>query len=395
MSGRKIDMAIVGGGLAGGLTALAVHRTYPDMAIAIFEAGDSFGGNHRWSWFKDDVADTARGLLVGFDKTDWTSGYDVRFPAHSRNLKATYRSMSSRAFDAYLRRELPQGAIQLGTRVAGLRDDGIVLENGQGIAADRVVDCRDFGPSQHLRGGWQVFMGRHIRTPAPHGVERPIVMDADVAQHDAYRFVYTLPLSPDELFVEDTYYADAPTLDREALSARIDAYCEKQGWKGETIGEETGVLPVVTGGNFAAFQRELGMRGVVRAGARAGFVHPLTSYTLPFAAANAVFIAQNARLPGAELADLLAERAKEHWKAMRFYRDLGRMLFDGAVPDQRYLIFERFYRLPEPLIQRLYSGRSTFRDKLRILSGKPPIPIHAGVRALLGKGAPLRQGGSR
>ena len=71
------------------------------------------------------------------------------------------------------------------------------------------------------------------------------------------------------------------------------------------------------------------------------------------------------------------------------------MLFDGAVPDQRYHIFERFYRLPEPLVERFYAARSTRREKLRILIGKPPIPIPAAARALLGKGAPLLHGGAQ
>ena len=43
-----IDLAIVGGGLAGGLAALAVHRAHPHMRITLFEAKDSLGGNHRW-----------------------------------------------------------------------------------------------------------------------------------------------------------------------------------------------------------------------------------------------------------------------------------------------------------------------------------------------------------
>ena len=395
MSRRKIDMAIVGGGLAGGLTALAVHRANPDLSIAVFEAGDCFGGNHRWSWFKSDVADAARGLLVGFELTDWKSGYEVRFPAHSRKLSSHYRSMASRDFDALLRRELPQDAIRLGARVAGMRDDGIVLENGDGLDAGIVVDCRDFQPTPHLRGGWQVFMGRHLRMSSPHGVTRPIVMDANLAQHGAYRFVYTLPLSETELFVEDTYYADSPTLDRDALSQRIDSYCEQQGWRGETLGSETGVLPVVTGGDFRAYRHSLGMGGVVRAGARGGFTHPLTSYTLPFAAANAAFIAQHATLPGRELAELFEARAQEHWKSTAFYRRLGRMLFDAAEPEQRFRIFERFYRLPEPLIERFYAGQSKSLEKARILIGKPPVPIDAAIRALLGKSAPLSHGNSQ
>jgi lycopene beta-cyclase len=42
-------------------------------------------------------------------------------------------------------------------------------------------------------------------------------------------------------------------------------------------------------------------------------------------------------------------------------------------------VLERFYRLRAPLIGRFYAGESTLSDKLRILSGKPPVPL---VRAL-------------
>ena len=214
-------------------------------------------------------------------------------------------------------------------------------------------------------------------------------MDARVRQHGAYRFVYTLPLGAEELFVEDTYYADDPVLDRNALSGRIDRYCEAAGWHGDILGGETGVLPVITGGDLAAHRRDLGPPGVVRTGARGGFVHPLTSYTLPFAVANALVLAREARLPGEQLAALFDKRARDHWRAMRFYRSLGRMLFDAAQPEERYRVFERFYRLREPLVERFYAGRTTRLDKLRILSGKPPVSVFAAIRALLGKGRPL------
>jgi lycopene beta-cyclase len=82
-------------------------------------------------------------------------------------------------------------------------------------------------------------------------------------------------------------------------------------------------------------------------------------------------------------------RAAAHWRATRFYRDLGRMLFQAAAPEERWRIFARFYRLPEPLIERFYAGRSTTFDKLRVLTGRPPVPVHRGLAALLGKGAPL------
>ncbi|MEP0560126.1 MAG: lycopene cyclase family protein, partial [Qipengyuania citrea] len=98
-----IDMAVVGGGLAGGLAALAVRRAHPELNVAIFEAGDSLGGNHRWSWFASDLDAPGTQLMAGFATTEWSGGYDVAFPGHTRHLSSPYRSLASRDFDAALR----------------------------------------------------------------------------------------------------------------------------------------------------------------------------------------------------------------------------------------------------------------------------------------------------
>ena len=392
MTGRTTDIAIAGGGLAGGLIALALQRARPDLRLALIEVGETLGGNHRWSWFASDLEPDGALLLDQLRLTRW-DGYTVRFPGRltgdTRDLPTPYRSLASSDFDAGLRRLLPEGAIRTGRRVAALDARGIELEGGERIEARSVVDARGIAHAPGLEGGWQVFMGRRLCTSRPHGLESPVIMDAAVRQHGAYRFVYTLPLGADELFVEDTYYADAPVLDRSALSGRIDRYCAAHGWDGEPLDHETGVLPVVTGGDFAAFQAAHRTSGVAVAGARGGFFHPLTSYTLPFAVETALGIAREADLPGEQLAAMLEARARDHWRRTAFYRRLGRMLFGAGKAEERYKVFERFYRLPAPLIERFYAARSTRADRARILCGRPPVPVLGAVRALTTAGAPL------
>jgi len=396
MQPTRHDIAIAGGGLSGGLIALALRRARPELSVVLVEQGEAPGGNHRWSWFASDLlgGDLPEGgeaLLADIRKTGWDAGHDVRFPGHARTLAGGYRSLASPDFAAALRRALPEGAICTRATVTAIDGEGLTLESGERINARAVIDCRGDAPSPHLTGGWQVFMGRHLRTPAPHGIERPVIMDATVDQPGAYRFVYVLPLGGFELFVEDTYYADSPALDRRALSSRIDAYCAEHGWQGEILGHETGVLPVITGGDFAAFQASRRIPGVAIAGARGGFVHPLTSYTLPFAVETALAIAREADLPGEQLAAMLEARGREHWRRTRFYRRLGAMLFGAGAPEQRYRVFERFHRLDEGLIARFYAGRSTRGDRARILCGKPPVPLLGALRALLAPGAPMAQ----
>ena len=389
MTREAFDLVIVGGGLAGGLIALSVQQRLPELSLALIETGKSFGGNHRWSWFEGDIGAEGETLLAPFEKTVWTGGNDVHFPGYSRRLAAEYRSLDSRDFDDALRRELPQSAIFAGCRAGEIGAGGVRLQSGEDLPARAVIDCRDAGPSPHLTGGWQVFLGQHLRTAAPHGIERPVIMDATVVQPGAYRFVYLLPLGTHEIFVEDTYYADSPALDADLMRKRIANYAADRGWRTEVLHEETGVLPVVTGGDFTAYRASLERPGVALAGARGGFTHPLTSYTMPIAVENALAIADMAHLPGPALANAVAARATRHWADTAYYRLLAKMLFDAAEPSKRYTIFERFYRLPEPLIERFYAARSTPADKARILSGKPPVKIGRAIRAILGKGAPL------
>ena len=392
MTQRDCDIAIIGGGLSGGLIAAALTARRPDLRVTLIEAHERLGGNHRWSWFDSDLSAQGQALMEPFAKTCWDSGYDVAFPGRTRTLPSRYRSLASADFDAALRRLLPPTAIVTGWQAVTIDRAGTILGNGQRIAARAVIDCRGQMRSADLNGSWQVFLGKQLRTPAPHGVLRPVIMDAAVEQYGAYRFVYVLPLSPHDLFIEDTYYADSPDLDRDALSARIDAYRAEHGWNGEWVASETGVLPVITGGDFAAFQREHRIDGVARAGALGGFVHPLTSYTLPQAVETALFVADHADLAGGDLADRLEERAAKHWRAMRFYRLLGQMLFGAALPEERWRIFERFYGLSTGLIERFYAGRSTRLDQVRILCGKPPVPLGRAMKALTAQGKPMAMG---
>jgi lycopene beta-cyclase len=58
------------------------------------------------------------------------------------------------------------------------------------------------------------------------------------------------------------------------------------------------------------------------------------------------------------------------------------MLFRAADPAERYRVLEHFYRLDPALIERFYAARSTMADKLRILSGRPPVPIGRALAAM-------------
>jgi len=381
---RHCDLAIVGGGLAGGLIALAMAKRRPDARVLLIEGGETIGGNHVWSFFDSDIAPEDRALVMPLVAHQW-EGYHVLFPGHRRKLGARYHSITSDQFDRVVRAALPPEAVLTGRRAIGVGARAVVFADGTRVEATGVIDTRGAGDLSLLDCGWQKFLGQELVLSEPHGLQRPVVMDATVAQHDGYRFVYLLPFGPNRLFVEDTYYSDTPTLDRDLLADRIAGYVGSRGWTVERIeGEERGALPVVMGGDFEAYWRS-GGAGVAKAGVRAGLLHPTTGYSLPDAVRTARIVTDLRDGSAGALHDALHAFAAKSWAARGFYRLLDRMLFRAAVPTERYRILERFYRLDEGLVGRFYAGHATRLDKARILAGKPPVPIGRAVAAMVGR----------
>lgn len=389
MGARQTDIAILGGGLSGGLVALALARLRPEVRVLVIERGARLGGEHVWSFFASDVAAEHAWLVDPLVAQRWDQGYEVRFPGHVRALSTPYRSILSENLDCALRAALPAESLMTSAEVADAGQAQVTLASGETIAASGVIDARGAAGMAAMRGGWQRFYGQLLRLDAPHRLMRPLVMDARVPQIGGYRFVYALPFSDTEVFVEDTYYTDDPALDRARMAPAIADYARECGWRvAEVLREDKGVLPVIGAGDFARFWPGAAS-GPARAGARAGLMHPMTSYSLPDAVRFAMHIAGLPELSGAALAAASYDWARAHWRRGGFYRMLTRMLFGAGEPQHRFRMLERFYRLPEPLIERFYAGRSTRADMARIVAGRPPVPVLGAIAALAGGGRPL------
>ncbi len=375
-STEKCDIAIVGGGLAGGLAALALAAKRPDLDVRLIEPGP-IGGNHIWSFFDSDIARKDRWLLAPLVRHHWPR-YDVRFPEHGRTLRMGYKSITGEALAEAVAAALPEGHV-IADKAKHVAPDHLLLSRGGRLSAKHVIDARGASKFPTLDCGWQKFVGQALTVTGGHGIEQPVVMDATVEQLGGYRFVYLLPFDAETIFVEDTYYSDDADLDVPVVRERIAAYATARDWDvAATTREETGVLPVVIAGDFDRLWPA--SDGTARIGARAGAFHATTGYSLPDTVRTAA--ALPALVSSPDLPERLRARASTAWRRQRFYRMLGAMLFRAAEAGERYRIFQRFYRLSPGLIARFYAGRSLATDKLRILSGKPPVPVGRALAAL-------------
>jgi len=370
------DLILVGGGLAAGLIAWRLALDRPDLRVAVVERDGRIGGRHTWSFFDGDVSEADRDWLRPATAHRWDAGYDVYFHGLSRSLQTPYNSLTSERLHEAV-------APLLGDRLitgeaVEVASDHVTLSDGRVLTATGIIDARGPSVTSHLDLGWQVFLGRTLRLAQPHSLTRPTIMDATVGQGDAYRFVYLLPFDATTVLVEDTYYADTPGLDRDLIRGRIDAYARSRGWTIDAVtGEEEGVLPIVLDGDIDGFWAE--GEPVARVGLAAALFHPTTGYSLPDAVATARLIAGMEEVSSAALRAATEGRSKTLWADRAFYRLLDRMLFRAAEPGERWKVLRRFYGLPEGIVRRFYAGRSTALDKVRLLAGKPPVPI---VKAL-------------
>ena len=373
----------MGGGLQNGLIALAALAAQPALRVVVLERGAALGGDHTWCFHADDVPAAAAAWFAPLVAHRW-DGYDVAFPTRQRTLTSPYAAISSARFDAVVRAALaaaPNARLIFDAEVDEVAPGRVRYRVGGAthtLTATTVVDAR--GPqTAAVDAGWQKFVGHELALDRPHGLARPMLMDATVAQDDGFRFFYVLPLGRDRLLIEDTRFSDGPALDRAALADAVTAYAAAHGWTGRVVRTEHGCLPMPWAGDVVA-----PTPGLIVGGYQGGWFHPVTGYSLPIAlrVAQAISDALAAeRDPAAALAPLVTAHRAQLGLAFR----LTKMMFRWFAPPQRWGVLAHFYRLPEPTIRRFYALALTRGDRARLFVGRPPRGL--SWRAVFG-GAP-------
>jgi len=334
----------------------------------MIERTAAIGGNHTWCFHAGDVPPELVEVVDRITTYRW-DGYAVRFPGWERILLEPYAGTCSPALaaavgDAFVHAE--HGELRCGVAVRTVSAERVELETGEILSAELIVDAR--GP-QHLvvdrAAGYQKFVGVELALTRPHALQRPVLIDATVPQVGGFRFFYVLPLAADRVLVEDTTFARDPELDVERLEPNCLRFAAAAGLAiARVIRTEQGVLAMPWSASYESPGAPL------RAGYQGGWFHPATGYSFPIAARLAAFIAQRAPrgVVGAELASLWRAQLQQ----IRFCHRLNKLLFHWFAEGDEWHVFERFYRLPAPVIRRFYALETTATDRARILLGRPP-----------------------
>lgn len=374
----EVDYAIVGGGLQGCLLAHAISHHQPGASVALIERADELCGNHTWSFHDTDVPEQARDWFDPLVTHRW-SGYRVRFPGLSRRVGIAYGTISSAGLRAATRRLTvpPAGSVRprplvvhTGAPCEILSSTHVRHGDRAGIECRAVIDCRGRAASPVPLGGagYQSFIGREYRTGQRWPAVEPTVMDVREDQSGGFEFLYELPFGDDHVLLEYTRFHEEPTCDESRAHRLISGrLAEAEVHSVELVRTERGCLPMP----YVTPARGEGPS--LAGGYAGGWYHAATGYSMPLAIRFADLVARSP--PDRVVGELAAAAARD---ALRrgFARFLNRLLFCLVMPEDRWRIFQRFYRvLPEDRIARFYAHRFNAADAARIILGRPPTRL--------------------
>ena len=361
--GKRDGLLIAGGGIAGCLAALAFARFRPEVPLLLVEESERFGGGDYQLLFDDEIEAAERPLLAPIVRHHW-SGLYVAFPDASRKLRIPLSGFGGDVLHRTMIQALRNDQYRLGAKVVAVREDALVLDGGESIRADGALDARGLANHSMLDLAWLVRVERDYRTAAPHGLDRPVLVDTNADGANGRGFVEALPLAPDRLLLAEMLVSEGSQPAAGAI-ARLDNYCALRGWRVAAAGAPATIArPLPHGGDFDAFWRIGGAR-VGRLGRRGGFQHPLSGRSVGDAARIAMLLARQTDLEGGALHDLLEAEAKRLWRQREPQRAIVATIA-AAEPSARRAAIERLYRQDVGLIARLQSDRLGMVDRMRL-----------------------------
>lgn len=343
-------VVIIGGGLWGGLLAYRLSQLLPHLDFWLYEKNSSLGGNHTWTFHESDLAPhTFKWIKPLIEKT-W-EGHQVHFPEGSRKFGGHYHCITSKKFHEIISQNL-------GKRLKLNNELPLELAIHEG---SHVIDTRNL--CHFKSGGYQKFLGLELELEFSHNLLEPILMDASVEQKDGYRFVNYLPLDSNKILIRDTRYSHLEVVNIEEMRREIAEVIESRKWKiKKVIREESGVYRIPTSSpDFIEERRVISL---------AGIFHDTTGEALPDAVRLIEQMTSSSFRFG-ELKKIVRDFRTEREKNRKFFRLLNRVMFEGYDNHERYKIFQHFYQLPWPLIQRFSRGELQLLDRPRIFMGNP------------------------
>lgn len=365
-----VDLAILGGGLSGSLTLLAVTGTAwaRQHTVALLDRQpDPLEGRHWGYWGRNPV-------VPGADGAVW-SRLVLRDEGHATKVKLRevhYRRLSGVRLDARVREACGTARVHRMvaevTGVAQLDDQlaRITLADGSALHARHVLDSTRSLPAPADAPALE-FLGYRVPSgtllPSPTEVT---LMDLRVPQRDGVRFVYVVPGAAGGGLVELTAFLPAGG---RAGDMRPDLHA----WLATEVGEpaaraatrwEAGHYPLLRSSHRRRVSRSVALIGL-----GAGCLRSATGYGVEIMARDARSIARSLDRRGHPFVRHPVT-AGERWLDRVFLRTMRR---DPAVVRASYLAM--FEQAGGDDVLRFLNGELEPRAMARVIRSMPAAPF--------------------
>ncbi len=367
----RVDLVIIGGGLAGLSLAARLARGGYAGRVAVLEPRVEYVDDRSWAFWTR--AGSAPPAVASRHWSRWQfsrqDGEQVTCSAEGWNYAYV------RALDVYRAAlksiaSCPTVTLALGARAGAVSRRGqqlSVITNAGEISTRLVIDTRPPAVERFSRSiMFQCFSGRELSFDQPVFDDTRVELMTDM-RADALGFVfsYVLPLSPTHALVEATRFSTR-ALSQAQLSADLDQLLARRGWtQGEVLRSEGAVLPM----GLPSPDPAEAVAGVVRAGQGAGALRAASGFGFLRIQAWAERCAR-ALLQGQPPIGHPSEPRVRGWMDQVFLRALAR------DPERSPEFFLRLAAsVPGEAFVRFMSDQGRWRDHARIVAALPPGPF--------------------
>jgi len=209
-------IVIVGAGLTGSLTALALMKFRPTVPFLLVEQALRFGGGPISPFFLDTIPLADGGLIDPLIVRSWLRHYiattDFSRLAHGRIVYLLPEQLHAEIVE-----RIPSDRYLLAADAVAVRGNEVLMADGLLLKSSIVLDARGRTQGEQVQSrALRHVVTRQIGFDEPHGLDHPILIDSNF-QESMWDFLQYFPLDPYTLLLQ--YIAFSQDVADRSLSA--------------------------------------------------------------------------------------------------------------------------------------------------------------------------------